>query len=293
MTNDRSVRVGIVILPEHPHAEASTRWKALQDLGFAHGWTYDHLAWRDLADGPWYSTITTLTAAACATDRLRLGTWVASPNFRHPVTFAKDLMSLDEISGGRLIAGLGAGGTGWDAEVLGDPPLTAGERFQRFRDWVHLLDELLRTGDLTAEHGQYTAVRARTIPAGSRSRMPFVLAGGGPRAVRLALRYDGWATYGLPSKQQTDAEWWQGLAALSALADDIDPQRRRPRYLSADGPVFSLTSVDRFEQVCGQAADLGFTDVVAHWPRAASPYAGREAVLHQVADRLHEGTLRC
>ena len=77
----------------------------MEDRGFAHGWTYDHLAWRDLAEQDWFGTIPTLTAAATVTTRLRLGTWVTSPNFRHPVTLAKDLMTLDDISGGRVIAG--------------------------------------------------------------------------------------------------------------------------------------------------------------------------------------------
>ena len=113
------VRVGVVILPQFSWPEARARWRSLEDRGFAHGWTYDHLAWRNLADQPWFGTIPTLTAAATATSTLRLGTWVASPNFRHPVTLAKDLMTLDDVSGGRVIAGVGAGGIGWDATVLG------------------------------------------------------------------------------------------------------------------------------------------------------------------------------
>src|ERR1700709_305405 len=130
------MRVGVVILPQYPAAETGRRWKSLEDRGFAHGWTYDHLAWRDLADEPWYATITTLAVAATATSRLRLGTWVTSPNFRHPVTYAKELMSLDDIDGGeldddghgRLIAAIGAGGLGWDSAVLGRPNLEPRER---------------------------------------------------------------------------------------------------------------------------------------------------------------------
>ena len=113
------MRVGVVILPQFRWPEARARWKSLEDRGFAHGWTYDHLAWRDLSEQDWFGTIPYLTAAATATSTLRLGTWVTSPNFRHPVTLAKDLMTLDDISGGRFIAGIGAGGTGWDATVLG------------------------------------------------------------------------------------------------------------------------------------------------------------------------------
>jgi hypothetical protein len=78
------MRVGVVILPQFRWPEARARWVSLEQRGFAHGWTHDHLAWRDLADEPMYATIPTLIAAATATSTLRLGTWVASPNYRHP-----------------------------------------------------------------------------------------------------------------------------------------------------------------------------------------------------------------
>ena len=77
---------------------------------------------RSFRDRPWFGAVPTLAAAAAATTHLRLGPLVTSPNFRHPVTLAKDLMSLDDISAGRLIVGIGAGGIGFDAEVLGEAP---------------------------------------------------------------------------------------------------------------------------------------------------------------------------
>ena len=67
------MRVGVVILPQFSWPEARARWKSLEDRGFAHGWTYDHLAWRDLADQTWFGTIPTLTAAATATTHAPAG----------------------------------------------------------------------------------------------------------------------------------------------------------------------------------------------------------------------------
>ena len=78
------LRVGLVILPEHRWVEAAPRWRAAEEYGFDHVWTYDHLGWRSLVDGPWFDAVATLTAAATVTGRIRLGTFVASPNFRHP-----------------------------------------------------------------------------------------------------------------------------------------------------------------------------------------------------------------
>src|SRR3954471_925960 len=130
------MRLGVVILPEHSWTEFRRRCLVLEEVGVSHVWTYDHLAWRDLRDGPWLTAVPLLAAVAATTTRIRLGPLVASPNFRHPAVFAKDLVALDQISGGRVIAGIGSGGTGWDAEILGQPQLTSAQRGERFRDFV-------------------------------------------------------------------------------------------------------------------------------------------------------------
>ena len=94
------MRIGVLILPEFPWSTARNLWRHAEELGFDHAWTYDHLAWRSLRDSPWFAAIPTLTAAATATERIRLGTLVASPNYRHPVPFAKELITLDDVSAG-------------------------------------------------------------------------------------------------------------------------------------------------------------------------------------------------
>ena len=142
-----SVRHGIVILPQDDWAAAARRWRRVEEYGFDHAWTYDHLSWRSLADQRWHATIPTLTAAATVTSRIGLGFFVASPNFRHPVPFAKELATLDDISGGRLSVGVGSGGTGFDAYVLGQEELTPRQRHDRFVEFVDALDVLLRFED--------------------------------------------------------------------------------------------------------------------------------------------------
>jgi alkanesulfonate monooxygenase SsuD/methylene tetrahydromethanopterin reductase-like flavin-dependent oxidoreductase (luciferase family) len=99
MARSFALRVGALILPERPWRESCVQWQRAEELGFDHAWTYDHLTWRGHRDLPWYSAIPTLTAAAVATERIRLGTLVTSPNFRHPLTLAKEVIALDDISG--------------------------------------------------------------------------------------------------------------------------------------------------------------------------------------------------
>ena len=291
------MRIGIVLLPQDRWPVARERWRRAEEYGFDHAWTYDHLAWRSLADEPWFATVPLLAAAAAVTERIALGTWVASPNFRHPVPFAKDVMGLDDISGGRLLLGLGAGGEGYDAEVLGPPP-TRGERVARFAEFVDLLDELL-TQPVTERTGErYEAHGARMIPGCvQQPRVPFVVAANGPRAMRIAARHgQGWATYGPPSgdgpvAQEWDA-WWAGLGDLVARFDDVAREAGREpaaidRYLNVDAaPRLALESVDVFEEAVGRARGLGFTDVIVHWPRELGVYAASEAALEDAASRL-------
>ncbi|GIG28230.1 LLM class flavin-dependent oxidoreductase [Cellulomonas marina] len=298
------VAVGMVLLPQERWSRARRRWTELEERGYDHAWTYDHLAWRSLVDEPWFATVPLLAAAAAVTERIALGTFVASPNFRHPVPFAKDVMGLDDVSGGRFLLGIGSGGEGFDAGVLGPAP-TRGQRTRRFEEFVAVLDRLL-TQAVTDHVGEaYEAHGARMHPGTlARPRPPFLVAANGPRTMALAARLgEGWVTYG-PALGPEDLDdepaaaqerWWEALAALS---DDVDRAEAtagraaagRPplrRVLSLDGaPRFALSSVDLAVEGVERAAALGFTDVVLHWPRAEGVYAGDERVAEAFSERL-------
>lgn len=288
------VRFGIIILPDQRWQHAARRWQRAEELGFDHAWTYDHLGWRTLVDGPWFDAVPTLTAAATVTSRIPLGTLVASPNFRHPVSFARQLTALDDISNGRILLGLGAGagGTSFDTRVLGEPELTPGERADRFAEFAGLLDEVLRTDHVTWSGRYYRAVDARNLPGClQRPRIPFVMAANGRRSIALAARLgDGWVTTG--SQSDDPSKWWLSVGdGIRRFEDALATVGREPtsvpKYVSLDaaGP-YSLSSVAYLTDAAGRAADLGFTDVIVHWPRPDGPYAGDERVLETVAADL-------
>jgi alkanesulfonate monooxygenase SsuD/methylene tetrahydromethanopterin reductase-like flavin-dependent oxidoreductase (luciferase family) len=284
------VRIGIVILPDERWSVAGRRWRLAEEYGFDHAWTYDHLGWRDLVDGPWFDAVPTLTAAAMVTRRIRLGTFVASPNFRHPVHFAREITALDDISQGRLLLGVGAGGTGYDTAVLGTPELTPRLRVDRFTEFLSLLTDLLDNDRVTFTGTYYRAVDARSTPGPvQRPHPPLIVAANGPRSLRLAARHgDGWVTTGAQATDD-EAAWWRSVAEVSDRFGEAAAAAGRTvdRYLNLDSsPVFSLSSPEAFTDAVGRAAALGFTDVMAHWPRASSWYAGDEKVLETVAPML-------
>ncbi len=281
------MRHGIVILPEHRWSEAAPIWRAAEEMGFDHAWTYDHLTWAGLPDSPWFGTMPTLTAAATVTSRIGLGTFVSSPNFRDPVTWLRDILVVDDVSGGRFLCGVGVGGD-LDARIIGQPELRTRQRVDRYEEFVLRLQTLLREDHVSYDGDYFSANDARTLPGPVRLP-PMLLAANGPRTLDFAARAgDGWITYGKPADEPT---WWKGLAELSGRLDEALAKHGRTddfeRHLSLDGGgAYALSSVEHFQDMVGRAAELGFTDVETHWPRPNGRYAGSRDVLEQVADRL-------
>ncbi|MFF3323239.1 LLM class flavin-dependent oxidoreductase [Streptomyces sp. NPDC002889] len=290
------MRLSTVILPVRAWRQGGRdEWLRAEQLGFHAAYTYDHLSWRTFRDGPWYGAVPTLTAAAAATERLRLGTLVTSPNFRHPVTLAKDLISLDDVSGGRITLGIGAGGTGFDATAMGQEAWTPRERAERFAEFVPLLDRLLTEDSVTYEGTFYSAVEARNIPGCvQRPRLPFAVAATGPRGLRLAAEHgQSWVTTGDPKLFETGtpeesreairgqmAKLAKACADVGREASAIDkilltgftPDRDRP-----------LRSLDAFVDFAGRHFELGFDEIVVHSPIPDSDFAADQAVFEQIA----------
>jgi alkanesulfonate monooxygenase SsuD/methylene tetrahydromethanopterin reductase-like flavin-dependent oxidoreductase (luciferase family) len=216
-----------------------------------------------------------LAAAALVAPRVRLGTQVATPNYRHPVPFAKEVMTLDQLCDGRLELGVGAGVTGPDAAVLGDAPRTPRDRSVRFSEWLGLLDTLLRASVTTVRGPRYSAVEAHQIP-GCRQlpRVPFTVAATGPRGFALVAQYgQAWVSHGPRNlrvephdlfetlslqSRQLDAE----LARCGRAADSV----RRIAQLALD-VRWPFVSIGRYEDFLGRLEGLGFAELTVHWCR--------------------------
>ncbi|MBW1598708.1 LLM class flavin-dependent oxidoreductase [Streptomyces sp. JJ38] len=292
-----SLRLSTAILPvDRWHEAGGAKWRRAEELGFHTAYTYDHLSWRvPFRDGPWFGAVPTLTAAATVTERLRLGTLVTSPNFRHPVTLAKELISLDDVSGGRITLGIGAGTNGFDATALGQEPWSPRERADRFAEFVGLLDRLLTEDAVSAKGAHYAADEARNIPGCvQRPRLPFAVAATGPRGLRLAARHgQAWVTTGDP-KLFADGTPEQSLAALRGQLDRLaeacagvgrDVAELDKVLLTGFTPEANtpFDSVDAFVDFAGRHARLGFTELVLHWPIPDSPFAVEQGVFEKIA----------
>ncbi len=289
------MRLSTVILPVHRWSQGRHIWRRAEDLGFHAAYTYDHLSWRSFRDGPWFGAIPTLTAAASVTQSMRLGTLVTSPNFRHPVPLAKELISLDDISGGRITLGIGAGGNGFDATALGQEAWTPKERADRFDEFVPLLDRLLTEGAVSQHGSFYSAQEARNIPGCvQQPRLPFAVAATGPRGMRLAARYgQAWVTTGDPQLFQ-DGTPQQSRAALAGQIDrlgaacaetgrDVGELDKILLHGFTPDRNTPLQSVEAFTDFAGRHRELGFTEIVIHWPIADSDFDVDPAVFEAIA----------
>jgi alkanesulfonate monooxygenase SsuD/methylene tetrahydromethanopterin reductase-like flavin-dependent oxidoreductase (luciferase family) len=268
-------------------------WQRAEELGFDHAWTYDHLAWRSLRDEAWFGAVPTLTAAAAATERIRLGTLVLSPNFRHPVPLAKELVTLDDISGGRFTLGIGAGALeGWDTTMLGQAEWSPQERADRFAEFVDLTDRLLREPEVTFEGEFYSADEARTYPGCvQQPRIPFAIAAAGPRGMQLAATYaQTWVTIGDRVRQkflQAEDGARSVREQMTRLDDICEANGRDPATLDRlvlTGPLLDggLRSVEAFRDAAAAYEEAGVTDLVVHWPRPEEPYAADLDVFEEI-----------
>ena len=167
----------------------------LEDAGYAAIWTWDHFVGRGRPDTPVLEAWTTLTATAAVTSRVRVGTFVANVMNRHPAVLARAAATLQEVSDGRLVLGIGIGGAPAEHAAYGMPLPEAPERVARLEEAVTVLRALWTGGPVTF-HGRFYSLEdavAYPIPVPA----PPIVVGGETRAgAILAARIgDGWTSF--------------------------------------------------------------------------------------------------
>ena len=169
-----------------------------EELGFDHAWLVDHLLDTDGPPShPCHEAWTLLAAIAARTERIRLGVLVTSNTFRHPAILAKEAVTVDHISRGRLILGLGAGWHEGEHRRFGiELPLPA-ERVDRLEEAIQMITLLMTQERTTFEGHHYKLDDAPLEPKPvQRPRIPLLIAAHRPRMIRLAARYaDKWDTF--------------------------------------------------------------------------------------------------
>ena len=252
-------------------------WVNADAWGLHAGYTYDHLSWRSFREKPWFTMVPTLVAAASVTTTLRLGPLVTSPNFRHPLLLAKDLLALDDISNGRLTVGIGSGGVGFDATTLGHEAWSPSERHQRFVEFTRALDTLLREPVSNLAGPYYPVVDSRQIPGPVQlPRPPIFLSALGPKSMALAAEIaDGWVSPGSSLEVARESTFEIISKQVTLLDEELAKWGREARsieriLLGSERDEQPLTSFEAFIDWAGRYHSLGFSELVVHWPIADS-----------------------
>lgn len=198
--------VGIQTPTQRPWPELAEQWVWLERLGFDSLWLADHYVPPFKLDGPIFEPWTLLAGLAVVTERVRLGVLVSCNTFRHPPLVAKEAVTVDHISGGRLEFGLGAGWFEPEHEMFGIPFPPNAELVGRFREAVEICHQLF-TQDITTYEGAYYQIREAPFrPVPVQSCIPFTLGAHGPRMMRIVARY---------------ADRWNSTGSLSEMAERI------------------------------------------------------------------------
>ncbi len=193
------LRVGVQL----PEVERRVGWpeliemaRAAEDVGLDSLWLGDHLLYDlpgGVTRGPW-EVWTSLAALAAVTSRVELGPFVASTSFHAPAMLAKMAATVDAISGGRLVLGLGAGWNEREYRAFGFP---FDSRVARFEEAFTIIRQLVREGR-SDFHGRFHAVDNCVIdpPSSRPGGPPLMLGSTGPRMMRIALPHvDLWNTW--------------------------------------------------------------------------------------------------
>jgi F420-dependent oxidoreductase-like protein len=192
------LRFGIATDQNLPWATLVERWRLFETLGFDSAWNCDHLVQPSRPTGPYLEAWTLLAGLAAFTERIRIGVLVSSNTFRHPVVLAKEALTVDHISNGRLDLGLGAGWYQPEHAMFGVVFPPTAERVARYREAIEVVDLLLRN-DTSTYTGRYYQLRdapLRPRPV-QQPRPPLMLGAHGPKMLRIVAEYaDAWNSFG-------------------------------------------------------------------------------------------------
>ena len=293
------LRFHVLSLPNVTWNETLQRFQRMEALGIEVGAIADHFVDWTNPPSPWFESWTLLAGLAVATETIRLTTCVAQIPLRNPAMHARQALTLDHISHGRIEVGLGTGLTIDPSYAMaGLPNWDAGERVARFGEYLEIVDRLL-TDEVTTFHGEHYEVEGAFMnPRPVQSPRPPIMVGAmGPRMMRHAARR---------------ADIWNSLSFEVAFADQIgetrgrcsqidgfctelgrDTATLRKSYTMFDamarangGAISYYGSSGQFEEMVSTVIALGISDVGLYYPLDPAQVSMFENVATDVLPRL-------
>jgi len=273
----RPIRLDVVTEQAPPWARVVGQWQEIEALGFDSAWLTDHFMTHGDEDAPIFEGWTALAALAMATSRIRIGLMVTGNTYRHPSVLAKQAVTVDHISGGRLGLGLGAGWWEREHEAYGFDFPGPGELVGRFAETLDLFEQL-QAERRTDFSGRYYSTRDTPFaPKPLQSpRLPVTIGCKGPRMLALtAAHAEVWNTRG-PVEIV--------VPRMAALDEACRAVGRDPATLVRSVWPYeaSFDSVGAMAESIATYREVGFTEILLDWP--AQPH--RLEVLRAASQEL-------
>ena len=292
------LRFHVLLLPNVNWAELKARVLRLEELGVEVAALADHVVDWTNPTVPWLESWTALPALAEATRTIRLSTVVSQIPLRNPAMLARQVFTLDLISGGRVELGLGTGLTiDPSSSMIGVPNWEAGERVDRFGEYVEIISRMF-TEEATTYQGRYYQVEGTPKHRPVQTpRPPILIAALGRRMMRHAAHSaDIWNSLSFhPSFEQQLAETRARCQTIDTECEAVgrDPATLRRSYTMFDaqarsrgGALGYYESKELFIDQVNQLAELGISDIGLYYPLEPAQWKSFESIATNVLPGL-------
>ncbi len=278
------------------------RWRYIEQLGFDSVWLADEFVYFTQPTMPWFEAWTLLAALATQTTRIRIGTLVTAIPFRNPAFLARQALTVDHLSNGRLELGLGPGVSGGNDpsySMAGIEDWAPPERVARFREAVEIVDQLLRN-EVSTYQGRFYQVKDAVMQPRpvQKPRPPITIAASGPGTIKIAAgRADTWNSLWEPRWSRD--EMLEVTRERSRLIDDYctgvgrDPLTLRRSLLVFHSDVDTVyDSVDAFEDDVKLYREVGIDDFILMFPLREEHLPVFERIASHAIPKLRAEDLR-
>jgi alkanesulfonate monooxygenase SsuD/methylene tetrahydromethanopterin reductase-like flavin-dependent oxidoreductase (luciferase family) len=285
------VRFGATIVQLVPYHDLRDDFLFAESVGLDNAWVIDQF-WIDGApEVPLLEAWTTLAAVAADTSSIRIGSMVTNVANRNPAILAKSILTVDQVSGGRVNAAVGGGYYPNEHQALGIDFLDAAGRGYRLREAVAILDDALRGNTVTHGGTHFSLTGATFRPGPTQTpRPPLWVAAQATKSLRIAARYaDGIVTLGEQGKgiEGSLLAFRTRMERLDEICveEGRDPGSLRRCYFAgwADEPIFE--SVAAAADLVGRYAAAGATDFTFYLHNPADPLLEGLVASHRMATR--------
>lgn len=237
------------------------QWRQAEDLGFDSAWLFDHFtALYGDPGGPCLEASTLLAALARETSRLRIGVLVYGNTHRHPAVLAKEIVTIDHVSAGRAILGIGTGWNVAEHQAFGLALPSPGERVAMLDESLDVI-ELLLSGERVNYHGAYYQLHdAVGTPTSVQTRLPLLIGGKRPKMLHVIAKHAGiWDSSDTPDEHRARSE------ALKRACEEVGRDYAAITHsisLGAD----RLTDFDGFEPLVRAYHAAGVRQLLFDYP---------------------------